>query len=1098
MRRALLLVCLVLPGILWAQAPTLTVQLSHSVRALAAVPGSPYLASVGDNSVIVWDTEFQRLLRTWVAHPDRVLALAVRPDGAQLATGGADRTIKLWSMEGKLLRTLRGPKAAVYGLSYSPDGTKLLVAIQDGSVVLLDLASGRPVHTLAGHRGGAFAVAYNPDGKLALSGGEDGVVRIWDLTTGAEKTSFRGHFESVISVAWHPDGQRFASGGTDRIVRLWSLAEQAPIRTLQGHSRIIQAVAFNGEGSLLASGGGDDQTGEVLLWNAADGTQEGNLRGHTALVYGLGFDTNDRLYSGGFDTAIRVWDTQPPALAFVLSGVAEPVYQLAYARNAAVLALLTNDRVVVRDATTGRPVGGYAIEGRSLALSPNGRTVAVGDYQGNITVLDTRSGEVLMTLGGHSGPVLQVTFGTNSNLLYSAGADGTVRNYALSEKKQVRSFATGGAPVVALAVSPTGGTVAGATQDGGLLLWSNKTTERIGQVALPSPGRSVAISPDGARLAVGCTDGRILLFDAKTGSLSRELTGHTDPVTALAFHPGGVALASACGAFSGFSDRSIRVWDATRGETTHTVEGHRGRVYTLGYSPDGRILASGSEDSQCKLWETGSYQELLSLALFPKSRDYVMVSPDGYFYGTDRGLEQGIYYVQGNTILTLSQFYQTYFAPNLWESRVLGKPIEFEQLTTVAEVTVAVPDSPPPPDPAPVTDPEVVEVPATPVVTTPPPPPPAPITTAFKPVPTVAITNPQNGQVYLDKAEIKVAVEATDMGGGIGEIRLYINGKAFVPEERGITTAQFTIGQKTQRIFPIKLAAGLNELKAVALSAENVESAPTTIYVQLQGPEPKASLFVLSMGLNKYKNEQYNLNYGVPDAQALAKAVELAGEGVFDKVVVTELYDEKATRAGVEAVLNDFIVRSKPEDVFVFFYAGHGVMGYRTPDEGDFFLVLYDVVKMAGNDELLNRAGLSATVLKEYLAKIPAQKQVLLLDACQSGGAVTTFSARGAAEEKAIAQLGRSTGMVVLAATASDQFAYEFGQLGHGAFTYSLLEGLKGGADGGRKDGAITVNELKVYVEDLVPEMTQKIKGKAQYPNSFGSGQDFPLGTVKQ
>lgn len=101
---------------------------------------------------------------------------------------------------------------------------------------------------------------------------------------------------------------------------------------------------------------------------------------------------------------------------------------------------------------------------------------------------------------------------------------------------------------------------------------------------------------------------------------------------------------------------------------------------------------------------------------------------------------------------------------------------------------------------------------------------------------------------------------------------------------------------------------------------------------------------------------------------------------------------------------------------------------------------------------------------------------------------------RGASEEKAILQLARSAGVVVMASTGTEQFATEFAQLGHGAFTYTLLKGLDGEADGSPKDGKITVKELEAYLGDKLPEITKQYRGAAQYPNSYARGQDFPIG----
>ena len=104
---------------------------------------------------------------------------------------------------------------------------------------------------------------------------------------------------------------------------------------------------------------------------------------------------------------------------------------------------------------------------------------------------------------------------------------------------------------------------------------------------------------------------------------------------------------------------------------------------------------------------------------------------------------------------------------------------------------------------------------------------------------------------------------------------------------------------------------------------------------------------------------------------------------------------------------------------------------------------------------------------------------------------------RGAAEERAIAQLARSTGTYWLTASGSEQFATEFAALGHGLFTYTLLEGLSGKADGGTMDKKITVKELSAYLNDRVPELSEQHKGQAQYPTSYGFGQDFPIVVVE-
>jgi len=166
-------------------------------------------------------------------------------------------------------------------------------------------------------------------------------------------------------------------------------------------------------------------------------------------------------------------------------------------------------------------------------------------------------------------------------------------------------------------------------------------------------------------------------------------------------------------------------------------------------------------------------------------------------------------------------------------------------------------------------------------------------------------------------------------------------------------------------------------------------------------------------------------------------------------------------------------------------------------DDRDYYLCPHDITKLYGNDRMLKSRGISATELKELCKGVKAQKQLILLDACQSGGAASSFSRRGVIHEKAIVQLARSTGIALIAASDSEQFAAEVEELGHGVFTYSILKALQGAADSGVGDKKITVGELRVFVEQFIPELSEKHKGVAQYPTVYTSGQDFPISVIE-
>ena len=208
---------------------------------------------------------------------------------------------------------------------------------------------------------------------------------------------------------------------------------------------------------------------------------------------------------------------------------------------------------------------------------------------------------------------------------------------------------------------------------------------------------------------------------------------------------------------------------------------------------------------------------------------------------------------------------------------------------------------------------------------------------------------------------------------------------------------------------------------------------------------------------------------------------------LFKKVELHTLYDKEATRQKILSKLDELSALVSQEDVLIFYYAGHGSMidnkFYFIPTESS---RLYDASS-------LHKEAIEASVIQEKFKNIKALKQLIVMDACQSGGSVELLATRGAQEEKAIAQLSRSAGIHVMASAGSEQFATEFNTLGHGLFTHVLIKGLQGEADGAPKDGKVTIYELKSYVDDQVPEVTRKLKGNPQYPYTFSRGHDFPL-----
>ncbi len=483
------------------------------------------------------------------------------------------------------------------------------------------------------------------------------------------------------------------------------------------------------------------------------------------------------------------------------------------------------------------------------------------------------------------------------------------------------------------------------------------------------------------------------------------------------------------------------------------------------FSKNGRFLFVSTRLGTIKVWDMTTKK--LAAHLYPKAStgDWAVITPSGRF-DANEGAQKSMYYVAGDQIVPLSAMFEKFYTP-----RLLPRILDGEVFDPV---------------------PDVNKLKSTPIVTI-----------DFKEgTRNLVVDHDDISKTIETKVNTAtITIKAQCLTDAVSEIRLFQNGK-LVQTTRNLVVEEDKSEKSLVRTFAVDLVEGNNVFRALALNSERIEGKPVTILAQFKPDKPSPGtnkdvsdpieLHLVIVGINTYKNPKYNLNYALADAEAFKVAMEIGSKTIFSKVSTTFIKDEEADKAGFEAAFEKVKAAAKPQDLFVFYYAGHGVMN----DRKEFYLVPYDVTQLYGNDGALAQKGISAGVLQQFSKDIKAQKQLYILDACQSAAALNEIIAsRGAAEEKAIAQLARSTGTHWLTASGSEQFASEFGQLGHGSFTWCLLEAFKGFADNG--DKKLTVKELDAYLQNKVPEITQKYKGTSQYPASYGYGNDFPVIIIK-
>jgi caspase domain-containing protein len=249
----------------------------------------------------------------------------------------------------------------------------------------------------------------------------------------------------------------------------------------------------------------------------------------------------------------------------------------------------------------------------------------------------------------------------------------------------------------------------------------------------------------------------------------------------------------------------------------------------------------------------------------------------------------------------------------------------------------------------------------------------------------------------------------------------------------------------------------------------NTSDTPTT-----EETVTKKRRFGIFIGINNYASLGSQLMFPSNDARAMADAFR-AGSSLQNTVVT--LIDASATREHVLSSMEDIARQVQPGDQVWLYFAG---IGFQYGSEPSSYLAL------AGTQARSLQAGsLSSDELIHWVKDLKAKQVLLLIDACYSGGMLHRGISVSPQPSIAYRELmEKRGGRVLIAAGQADQLAFEDAKLGHGIFTYYLLQGLTGAADFDR-DGYITAMELSSYVTS---EVAGHSSGRAQVPYTSALG----------
>jgi len=233
------------------------------------------------------------------------------------------------------------------------------------------------------------------------------------------------------------------------------------------------------------------------------------------------------------------------------------------------------------------------------------------------------------------------------------------------------------------------------------------------------------------------------------------------------------------------------------------------------------------------------------------------------------------------------------------------------------------------------------------------------------------------------------------------------------------------------------------------------------------------------IGIDDYDDPEFSdLSYATRDAEALAEILRDAQYGGFasvDLVVAGDL-----STKGIVHRLSRWRATLGPHDLALVFFSGHGTRWIDERNRSRVFLAARDTLKSKPLD-----TGLSMEGLQEYLSTLPSPRRVLVLDACFTGkGRVAADEALAAGsdlmEEKLPFSERISEHEAQLFSTTYGRPALESAKLGHGIYTFHLVEAL-----GSRFDEADVNGDLVVTVSeahDFARHHTMKSTSDVQVP----------------
>jgi len=275
------------------------------------------------------------------------------PDSKILVSASRDWTVRRWdALTGKELQRHDGN----WAIEPAADGKTFFFAGDAGTILLIDLESGREIRSYKGHTGRVEHLALSHDGKILVSKSLDKTIRVWEVESAKEIRKLDDSAPAKKMVL-SPDGKLLALGVGALAVRVLDTKTGQELRKISsGNINIfIESIAFSPDSKLLATG---DRQGVAQVWEVSSGRSLHQFPGHPGYLEGLAFSPDGRTLAVGGWGSIRLWELASGKERARFEGFSGDVWPIVFAPDGRTMASGCGDTSILVWNLAGRDLNG--------------------------------------------------------------------------------------------------------------------------------------------------------------------------------------------------------------------------------------------------------------------------------------------------------------------------------------------------------------------------------------------------------------------------------------------------------------------------------------------------------------------------------------------------------------------------------------------------------------------------------------------------------------------------------------------------------------------------------------------------------------------